>query len=98
MGQGARATPTSAAARPKWEAPLTLERPAVPEPVGTNWTSPLDRFAAAYLAKHGVAEPQQVTDALFARRVFLGIQGLLPPPEELRAFRQKQKKQKQQDN
>ena len=86
IGQGARATPTSAAARPKWEAPLTLERPAVPEPVWTNWTSPLDRFAAAYLAKHGVAEPQQVTDALFARRVFLGIQGLLPPPEELRAF------------
>src|ERR1039457_7289840 len=70
IGQGARATPTSAAAKPKWEAPLALERPKVPEPVWTDWTSPLDRLAAAYLAQHGVAEPRPVSDALFARRVF----------------------------
>src|SRR5215472_10936002 len=33
IDEGARPTPTSAPAKPKWEAPLTLERPAVAVPV-----------------------------------------------------------------
>src|SRR5579864_1793885 len=57
---GARLTPASAAAKPKWEAPLALERPAPPVSSWTGWTGPLDRFIAAYLAKHGVAEPRLV--------------------------------------
>src|SRR3954469_11604747 len=32
IDQGARATPSSPAAKPKWEAPLSLTRPAVPDP------------------------------------------------------------------
>ena len=31
-------------------------------------------------------EPAAVSDALFARRVYLDVWGLLPEPEELRAF------------
>jgi hypothetical protein len=84
--QGARATARSAPAKPKWEAPLKLERPAVPEPVWKKWQAPLDRFVAAHLAKLAAAEPQPVPDAVFARRVYLDIWGLLPPPEDLRAF------------
>jgi hypothetical protein len=84
--QGARATARSAPARPKWEAPLALERPAVPASVWKNWQAPLDRFVAAQLAKNAITKPQPVPDALFARRVYLDIWGLLPPPRELRAF------------
>jgi hypothetical protein len=86
IDQGARATPTSPAAKPKWEAPLSLERPAAAHPVWKNWTAPVDSFAAAYLSGHGVAEPQPVSDRAFARRAYLDIWGLIPPPEDLRAF------------
>src|SRR4051812_48704809 len=86
IDQGARATPASAAAKGKWEAPLSLERPKLPDSPWKSWSDPLDRFTASYLAKHGVAEPALVSDAVFARRAYLDVQGLLPPPEELRAF------------
>ncbi len=86
IDQGARATPASAPAKPKWEAPLTLTRPDVPAAVWKGWDAPADRFVAAYLQQHGVAEPAAVSDAVFARRVWLDVWGLLPRPEELNAF------------
>ncbi len=86
IDEGARPTPTAPPAEPKWEAPLTLERPAVPQPAFGDWTQPLDRFVAAYLKEHGAAEPQPVSDAQFARRVYLDLWGLLPSPEQLHAF------------
>ena len=86
IDQGARAAPASPPAPPPWEAPLALERPALPATVWTNWSAPLDRFVAAYLAARGGVEPPAVADALFARRVYLDVWGLLPTPEELHAF------------
>jgi hypothetical protein len=86
ISEGARETLTSAAARPKWEAPLTLERPPVPDVIWTRWTTPIDRFVASYLRQQGVAEPELVGDAAFARRAYLDLWGLLPPPAELQAF------------
>ena len=86
IDEGARETITSAAARPKWEAPLALERPAVPDVVWRDWTTPVDRFVAMYLSEHGGAEPELIGDAAFARRAYLDIWGLLPPPDDLQAF------------
>jgi hypothetical protein len=86
IDQGARATPTSAAAKPKWEAPLFLEPPAKPPIVWKNWTSPIDLYVAAYLAKNGASEPELISDATFARRAYLDIWGLLPPPSNLKSF------------
>jgi Protein of unknown function (DUF1549)/Protein of unknown function (DUF1553)/Planctomycete cytochrome C len=86
IDEGARATPASAAAAPKWEAPLALERPAIPDVVRPGWTTPIDRFTAAYLAGTGGPPPELVGDAAFARRAFLDIWGLLPPPDDLRVF------------
>ena len=86
IDQGARATPTSAPARGKWEAPLTLERPAVPDVTWKNWSSPTDRIVSNYLAKDAITEPQLVPDAIFARRVYLDVHGLLPSPEQMQAF------------
>ena len=86
IDQGARETPTSPPAPPPWEASLALVRPPVPAPVWAEWSAPLDRFVAAYLSKRHAAEPGAVSDALFARRVYLDVWGLLPPPEELQAF------------
>ena len=78
--------PTSASAKPKWEPPLALERPQLPESPWKNWSDPLDRLVAGYLAKHGMPEPQLISDTVFARRAYLDIWGLLPEPEELRAL------------
>jgi hypothetical protein len=86
IDQGARPAPTAAAAKAKWEPPLALIRPGLPDARWKEWDGPLDRFTAAYLASHGISEPQPVSDAVFARRAYLDIWGLLPSPEELRAF------------
>src|SRR5262245_4917919 len=82
----AAAQPQPPDAEPKWEAPLALQRPAIPDVVRPGWTTPVDRFTATYLAGTGTPVPELVGDAAFARRAFLDIWGLLPPPDDLRAF------------
>ncbi len=86
IDQGARESRTSPPAPPPWEAPLTLERPAVPAATWESWSAPVDRFVAAYLRRQRSDEPSLVPDALFARRVYLDAWGLLPTPAELDAF------------
>ena len=86
IDEGARATPASAPAPAPWEAPLALGRPALPPMRWRLWTSTIDRFAAAYLAERRAMEPAMVSDAMFARRVYLDVWGLLPSPEDLNAF------------
>ena len=86
IDQGARSAPDAAPAKAKWEAPLSLVRPPVPDSPWKDWSAPLDRFTASYLARNGVTEPALVSDAVFTRRAYLDVQGLLPAPEELRAF------------
>jgi hypothetical protein len=86
IDQGARATPASAPAPQPWEAPLALEAPPLPAAVWASWNRPADRLVAAYLARARVPQPALVSDATFARRAYLDIWGLLPPPADLRAF------------
>ena len=86
IDEGARATPASAAAKARWEPPLGLTEPAIPLVTWAGWTEPLDRFSAAYLTKQGVARPVPVDSAVFARRAYLDLWGLLPAPDEIRAF------------
>jgi hypothetical protein len=86
IDEGARPAPTSPPAEPKWEAPLSLDRPEVPQPEWNGWTKPLDRFVAAYLREKGLSAPDPVSDVQFARRAYLDIWGLLPDPQQLRAF------------
>ena len=86
IDEGARATPTSPPAPPPWEAPLALTRPPLPAVAWPAWQAPLDRFVATYLAGRKAAPPTLVPDALFARRVYLDVWGLLPEPDALRAF------------
>ena len=86
IDQGARRTPTSARAPQPWEAPLALTRPAVPATTWTAWNAPVDRLVAKYLAARTKTEPALVSDALFARRAYLDVWGLVPTPEQLHQF------------
>jgi hypothetical protein len=60
---------------PSWTAPLLPRRPTPPTAVG----NPIDAFL-------GTASAPVVSDALFARRAYLDLWGLLPTPEQLREF------------
>jgi hypothetical protein len=86
IDEGARPAPDAPPAKPKWEASLGLSAPAVPKSPWASWSSPVDSFTAVYLAKNDVTHPQRTSDAQFARRAYLDIWGLLPPPEDLQKF------------
>ncbi|HEX2726939.1 MAG TPA: DUF1549 domain-containing protein, partial [Beijerinckiaceae bacterium] len=64
-------------------APLAPRMPPVPAGAAAN---PIDRFIDSYLAQKKLPAPPLVSDALFARRVWLDLHGLPPPPEALAAF------------
>ncbi len=80
IDDGARATPGGPAAPAPWEAPLALDRPAIPAAVWTGWNAPIDRFVSAYLSRRG-QKSSAIPDARFARRAYLDVWGLLPTPE-----------------
>ena len=66
--------------------PINL-KPHLPEiPPGPKSANPIDRFLQPYFAEHKAKPPQPVSDRLFARRAYLDVIGLLPPPEELKKF------------
>ncbi|PYJ08454.1 MAG: hypothetical protein DME25_01480 [Verrucomicrobia bacterium] len=66
--------------------PINLKprRPAIPP--GPEAANPIDRFLEPYFAAHKFKPPPPVNDRVFARRVYLDLIGLLPPPDELEAF------------
>ncbi len=86
IDEGARPNPNAPPAKPKWESSLALTAPAVPRSPWPSWSTPVDSFVAQYLARNGVKDPQPASDAQFARRAYLDIWGLLPPPEDLQQF------------
>jgi hypothetical protein len=86
IDEGVRETPSGPPAPAPWVAPLTLDRPALPDAAWPEWQAPADRLVADYLRRHRQAEPELIDDARFARRVHLDLWGLLPTPEQLQAF------------
>ena len=88
IDQGARRAVDSPIARRIWKPALALSVPPVPARIWNGWDSPPDRILSAYLASGNVRQaPQTISDALFARRVYLDLWGILPSPEELQKFR-----------
>ncbi len=77
-----------------WDAHVTFGRveplnlkPRLPAlPTTAKAANPIDRFLAPYFSARSFQPPKPVTDRLFARRAYLDVIGLLPPPEELETF------------
>ncbi len=86
IDEGARPAPAARPARAPWEPKLTLERPPVPDAVWDGWDRPDDRIVAHHLSGQGLEPPGLVPDAVFARRAYLDVWGLLPSPSELQSF------------
>jgi hypothetical protein len=55
-------------------------------PTAVKATNPIDRFLEAYFVTYRIRPPKTVSDRVFARRAYLDVIGLLPPPEGLEAF------------
>jgi len=66
----------SVSAGPTWQSKMALSGPAVP----------LDEALGHYWTGRGFTPPEQVPDAVYARRVWLDLWGLPPTPEQLDAF------------
>ncbi len=75
--------PETAPVAAGWNAPIAPRKPEVP--AGSE-PHPVDRFLAAYFAKHGMAFPESASDARFARRVYFDLWGLPPTPAQLESF------------
>lgn len=68
-----------------YEPPLRPRRPELP-PAVDGRENPVDRILDAYLKQHERPRPVPLDDTAFARRVYLDTIGLLPTPDQLRAF------------
>lgn len=81
--------------KPAYEPPLKPRRPVLAKAVKGR-TNEVDRILDAYLAKNKLKTPEPITDAEFARRVYLDLIGLLPAPEALEKFLADKSKDKRQ--
>ncbi|MGH9338110.1 MAG: DUF1549 domain-containing protein [Acidobacteriota bacterium] len=84
IDQGAKWNPEAAPA----DQPPSIEprRPPLPETTAAAFENPVDALVAAYFRKRGESFPAPVSDALFVRRVYLDLWGLLPTPQQMSAF------------
>ncbi len=51
-----------------------------------KFTNPVDALTDVYFQTHKIKWPKEVSDRVFARRVYLDVIGLLPPSAELEKF------------
>lgn len=83
IDQGAVWDPAITFARPE---PDNLEAVRPELTTGKPTDHPVDRLLTPYFAAHRIRVPRVVSDRVYARRVWLDVVGLLPPPAELDAF------------
>jgi len=65
--------------------PLKLRRPTLP-PAVNGRTNPVDRLIDQYLVENGTAPLVDISDAMFLRRAYSDLVGLLPTPDQLAHF------------
>lgn len=64
-------------------APVAPRKVSLPEGEADN---PIDRFLGRYFADNKIPEVSPIEDAVFARRLFLDVLGILPTSRDLTAF------------
>jgi len=82
----AAAAVPAAAARPHW-AYQPVQRPELPDVKQKAWVrTPIDAFVLAKLEAKGLKPANDTDRATYIRRATLDVLGLLPTPEEVKAF------------
>lgn len=85
IDEGMKWEPGFTFGEPAYEPPLKPRRPDLPA-ITDGRANPVDRLIDAYLAEQQLPRPDPADDSTFLRRVHLDLVGLLPTPEEARAF------------
>lgn len=67
-----------------YEAPLSLDKPALPE--NRTFYNPIDIWVDAYFKEKKIKWPELISDGSFLRKVYLDITGLLPTTDEVMLF------------
>jgi mono/diheme cytochrome c family protein len=67
-------------------APNNLEAVRPPLPLDPSIAHPVDQLLQAHYTRHKITTSKTVSDAVFARRAWLDVIGLLPPAQELQRF------------
>ena len=70
---------------PAYEPPLKPRTPDLP-PARNGRTNPIDRIIDNHMVESESSQPGAISDASFARRVSLDLNGLLPEPTKLEAY------------
>lgn len=71
----------------RWEPFQQVQRPAPPKVASRRWgKNPIDLFIAAEHQKRGLKPRPEASKEVLLRRVYLDLVGVLPTPEEQRAF------------
>jgi hypothetical protein len=82
VGKAAQSTPAKA-----WSAYQPVRTPATPEVKQKEWVrTPIDTFVLAQLEAKGLKPSKEADRATFIRRATLDAWGLVPTPEEVKAF------------
>jgi hypothetical protein len=85
VDEGMKWEPGFSFGEPTYEPPLKPRDPEIPA-MTDGRANPVDRFIDAYLAERNLPRPDPADDATYLRRVHLDLVGLLPNPDETRAF------------
>ncbi|MEO6005446.1 MAG: PSD1 and planctomycete cytochrome C domain-containing protein [Opitutus sp.] len=93
IDQGAKWDPAVSFAKP---APANMDVVEPTLPAKAEHSHPVDRLLSAYFSEHKIPAASPVTDAVFARRVWLDTIGLLPTAAELHAFAEDRRADKRQ--
>jgi hypothetical protein len=71
----------------RWQPFEPVRRPTVPRVADAAWSrNPIDAFLAREYAAHRLKPRPEASKAILLRRVSIDLTGLVPTPEELRAF------------
>ena len=71
----------------RWRPFESVQRPAMPEVHNRRWVrNPVDAFIAAAHDERGLSARPEARKEILLRRVYLDLIGLLPTPDEQRAF------------
>jgi mono/diheme cytochrome c family protein len=74
----------------RYSPPLKPRHPQLPPATEENRTHPIDRILDAYRAERKLPILPVVRDAVFVRRAYLDLVGLLPTPSEVQSYVQDQ--------
>src|SRR5262249_19539397 len=83
---GAKGEPGVSFGERTFVAPLAPRTPTLPAASAPDRTNPIDRILDASMAANKQPIPPPADDAMFIRRLYLDLIGLLPEPDRVDAF------------